>query len=125
MLLIEDDKAASEATALLLRAWKCEVWCARTAEAALKMVEGHAAIPNIVVADYRLPGKLDGVEAIQHIQMTLQIAIPAITGESDISAIREIEQMGYMILRKPVRPAKLRRLISHYGAQAALPASVE
>jgi len=127
VLLIEDDKAASEATALLLRAWKCEVWCARTAEAALKMVESRAAMPNIVVADYRLPGKLDGVEAIQRIQITLQMAIPAIivTGESDISAIREIEQMGYMILRKPVRPAKLRRLISHYGAQAALSASVE
>jgi len=37
------------------------------------------------------------------------MAIPAIiaTGASDISAICEIEQMGYMILRKPVRPAKL------------------
>jgi CheY-like chemotaxis protein len=84
-------------------------------------------MPNIVVADYRLPGKFDGVEAIQRIQVTLQTAIPAIivTGESDISAIREIEQMGYVILRKPVRPAKLRRLISHYGAKASLPATVD
>jgi DNA-binding NtrC family response regulator len=103
------------------------VWCARTAEEALGIVESRKAMPNVVVADYRLPGKLDGVEAIQRIQLEWQMAIPAIivTGESDISAISEIEQMGYMILRKPVRPAKLRRLISHYAAKAALPASVE
>jgi signal transduction histidine kinase len=121
VLLIEDDKAASDATAILLRSWKCEVWCARTTEEAIKIVESRADPPSIVVADYRLPGKLDGVEAIQRIQFALQMAIPAIvvTGESDLTAIREIEQMGYMILRKPVRPAKLRRLISHYVAQTS------
>jgi DNA-binding NtrC family response regulator len=55
-------------------------------------------MPNIVVADYWLPGKFGGVEAIQRIQVALQTAIPAITvtGESDISAIHEIEQMGYV-----------------------------
>ena len=48
-----------------------------------------------------------------------------ITGESDITAIQEIEKMGYMILRKPVRPAKLRRLIWHYvGQSSGLPADV-
>ena len=127
VLLIEDDKAASDATALLLRSWKCEVWCARTTEAAIEIVESRDVVPNIIIADYRLPGKLDGVEAIQRIQFALQKAIPAIivTGESDLTAIREIEQMGYMILRKPVRPAKLRRLISHYVEQASLAAVAE
>lgn len=121
VLLIEDDKSVSDATALLLRSWKCKVWCARTTEEALNLVESRTEMPSIVVADYRLPGKLDGVEAIQRIQLSLQTAIPGIivTGESDLSAIREIERMGYMILRKPVRPAKLRRLISHYVAQPA------
>jgi two-component system, sensor histidine kinase len=71
----------------LLRTWKGEVWCARTAEEATEIVESHTAMPNIVVADYRLPGKFDGVEAIQRIQLELQTAIPAIivTGENDIS----------------------------------------
>ena len=127
VLLIEDDKAASDATALLLRSWKCEVWCARTTEAAIEIVESREEMPTIIIADYRLPGQLDGVEAIQRIQFALQKAIPAIivTGESDLTAIREIEQMGYMILRKPVRPAKLRRLISHYVEKASLAAVAE
>lgn len=127
VLLIEDDKAAADATALLLRAWKCKVWCARTTEEALEIVGNQRKMPNIIVADYRLPGKLDGVAAIQRIQLALHKALPAIivTGECDLMTIRTIEQMGFMILRKPVRPAKLRRLISYYVAQGALPEVAE
>ena len=127
VLLIEDDKAVSDATALLLRSWKCHVWCARSTDEAVEMVRSRTEIPSIILADYRLPGKLDGVEAIQRIQIALQLAIPGIiiTGDSDLTAIREIERVGYMILRKPVRPAKLRRLISHFMAQASLPAALD
>ncbi|MGE0241993.1 MAG: ATP-binding protein [Parvibaculaceae bacterium] len=127
ILLIEDDKAASDATALLLRSWKCDVWCARSTEEALGVVGRAKKPPHIIVADYRLPGKLDGVEAIRRVRAELHSAIPAIivTGESDQNVVREIEQMGFMILRKPVRPAKLRRLISHYVLEAALSTAAE
>lgn len=127
VLLIEDDKVVSEATALLLKSWNCRVRSVRTTEDALALVERGAFIPHVVLADYRLPGKLDGMEAIQRVQLSLQMAVPGIiiTGESDITAIREIEQMGYTIMRKPVRPAKLRRLIGHYvGRSAGLRADV-
>ncbi|MGE3871669.1 MAG: hybrid sensor histidine kinase/response regulator [Parvibaculaceae bacterium] len=127
VLLIEDDKAASDATALLLRSWKCTVWCARTTETALETVRSRKEPPNIVIADYRLPGGHDGVEAVQQVQFAVQKAIPAIivTGESDLTAIRQIEQTGFMILRKPVRPAKLRRLISHHILEATFSAAAE
>jgi CheY-like chemotaxis protein len=127
VLLIEDDKVVAEATALLLKSWKCNVHCARTTDEALDSVENGGLVPDIVLADYRLPGRLDGVEAIQRIQLALRMPVPGIiiTGESDITAVREIEKMGYMILRKPVRPAKLRRLIGHYvGQSSGLPADV-
>lgn len=127
VLLIEDDKVVAEATALLLKSWKCNVHCARTTDEALDSVENGGLVPDIVLADYRLPGRLDGVEAIQRIQLALRMPVPGIiiTGESDITAIREIEKMGYIILRKPVRPAKLRRLIGHYvGQSSGLPADV-
>lgn len=127
ILLIEDDKAALDATALLLRSWKCDVWCARSAEEAFGVVDHAKKPPNIIVADYRLPGRLDGVEAIRRIRSELRSSIPAIivTGESDQKVVREIEQMGFMILRKPVRPAKLRRLISHHVLQATLSTAAE
>lgn len=122
ILLIEDDNAVSDATLLLLQSWKCKAHSARTTEEAVAYLETHNVVPDIVLADYRLPGSLDGVEAIQRIQLALQEAVPGIviTGESDISAIREIERMGYMILSKPVRPARLRRLIGHYVRRTRL-----
>jgi signal transduction histidine kinase/CheY-like chemotaxis protein len=121
ILLIEDDKVVAEATSLLLKSWNCRVRSVRTTEDALALVERGKFIPHLVLADYRLPGKFDGMEAIQRIQLSLQMAIPGIiiTGESDITAIREIERMGYTIVRKPVRPAKLRRLIGHYAGRSA------
>lgn len=119
ILLIEDDNVVADATMLLLKSWKCQVWAARTTEDAVDLVETGNCVPELVLADYRLPGGSDGVDAIQRIQVSLQIAVPGIivTGESDITAIREIEQMGYMILRKPLRPAKLRRVIAHYAGR--------
>lgn len=119
ILLIEDDNVVADATTLLLKSWKCDVCSVRTTEEALVLVDTRSFVPQMVLADYRLPGQLDGVDAIQHIQFTLRIAVPGIiiTGESDITAIREIEQMGYMILRKPLRPAKLRRVIAHYAGR--------
>ena len=116
VLLIEDDKAALDATALLLQTWKCSVYCARSTDEALQVLRNAKHAPHIVVADYRLPRKSDGVEAIRRVRSRIGSSIPAIivTGESDQKVVREIEQMGFMILRKPVRPAKLRRLISHF-----------
>lgn len=119
VLLIEDDLAASQATALLMRSWKCEVCCARSMGAAIELVETGKCVPTIIIADYRLPDKQDGIHVIQRVQSVLKKQVPAIivTGESDLNVIREIEKTNYVILRKPVRSAKLRRLITYYAMQ--------
>ena len=126
ILLIEDDKAAMEATMTLLTSWHCDVWCARSSEEAFRLLAARREKPDLIIADYRLPRKLNGVELIQQIHLTLGDRVPAIimTGESDLSVIREIEGLGHVILRKPVRPAKLRRLIARYRtAPEILPAA--
>ena len=72
-------------------------------------------IPDIIIADYRLPGSVNGVQAINKIVAKLGYPIPAfiITGEADTSEVRKIADHGYRVLSKPVHPAKLRALISH------------
>lgn len=121
VLLIEDDKYVSRSTSLLLQSWKCNVITLENTSDVLDFLESPSCVPDIVIADFRLPGEFDGVEAIKRIQLDFQMAVPGvvITGESDVSAIGEIEKMGYMILRKPVRPAKLRRLLAYYGRGTA------
>ncbi|KQZ19133.1 hypothetical protein ASD50_06390 [Mesorhizobium sp. Root552] len=121
ILLIEDDKDVAKATSLLLQSWKCNVIVLQNSVEVLTFLELQPWVPDIVIADYRLPGEFDGVEAIQRIQLDFQEAVPGvvITGESDVSAISEIQKMGLMILRKPVRPAKLRRLLAYHGKHLA------
>lgn len=122
VLLIEDDKAVSHATTLLLKSWNCDIINASSTEEALDIVSVSSVLPNIIIADYRLPGKLDGAEAITQIELALGRAIPSIilTGESEIDKIQEVSNLGYLVLRKPVRPGKLRSLINHFVSQNQL-----
>lgn len=119
VLLIEDDKSVVEATTLLLKSWGSKVFCARTANEAVEIISAQTQPPNIIIADYRLPGELDGIEAVTRVQLAVGTAIPAIiiTGESKLNEIQKMSEMGYLVLRKPVRPAKLRSLINHFLSQ--------
>ena len=115
VLLIEDDVPALKATHQLLEFWGCRVLPARSLDDGLAVVSTSSATPDVVVADYRLPDGLNGIEAITRIQLVLGVAIPAIivTGEAQTEEIREISELGYRVLFKPVRPAKLRALMTH------------
>ncbi len=115
VLLIEDDAMVLNATRQLLESWECNVICAKLAQEAEHLMLDPQNIPDIIIADYRLPGSVNGVQAIKNIAAKLGYSIPAfiITGEADTSEVRKIADHGYHVLSKPVHPAKLRALISH------------
>jgi len=115
-LLIEDDAAVLHATKQLLESWGCTVLGAHTTDKALELVtRPDSPAPDIIIADYRLPDGSTGVEAITRVQLTLGSAVPAliITGDVEVTRLRDIADQGYRVLSKPVRPAKLRALVSH------------
>lgn len=116
VLLIEDNPTVLNATRQLFESWGCSVLAATTHEEAIAVLtKKESMVPEIIVADYRLPGELTGAEAAKHIQLMLGRAIPVIivTGDVADDAMREVADQGYRVLAKPVRPAKLRALFSH------------
>ncbi len=115
VLLVEDDQMVLDATQKLLTSWNCEVICAKSGDEAKQAVELDHSIPDIIIADYSLPGEVNGVQTIDQIRNQLGYPVPAfiITGEADTSNIRKISDHGFHVLSKPVHPAKLRALISH------------
>ncbi len=115
VLLIEDDAMVLNATKQLLESWGCNVICAKSAIEAERLLFDPQKIPDIIIADYRLPESVNGVQAINNITTKLGYPIPAfiITGEANTSEVRKIADHGYHVLSKPVHPAKLRALISH------------
>ena len=115
VLLIEDDEIVLNATEQLLSSWECNVNSAKSGQEAERLILDPRNIPDIIIADYRLPGSINGVQTIKNITAKLGYPIPAfiITGEADTSEVRKIADHGYRVLSKPVHPAKLRALISH------------
>lgn len=116
VLLIEDDPTVLNAARQLFENWGCSVLVATTYDEAMTVLtKKESMAPEIIVADYRLPGDVTGAEAAAHIQLMLGRAIPVIivTGDVADDAMRQVADQGYRVLAKPVRPAKLRALVSH------------
>ena len=117
ILLVEDNLDVQKASKQLLESWGCEVHCALNAEEALAWAVGAGTtLPAVILADHRLPGEVNGVEVAKQVASTLGADIPTIivTGDVDENHIRDIREQGYLVLCKPVRPAKLRAAISNY-----------
>lgn len=121
ILLIEDDSMVLDSTQQLLESWGSEVVSARSANEAFKLVSEIERSPDMIIADYRLPGDFNGIEAVTRIQLTLGVPIPAviISGDMETKEIKEVSELGHRFLSKPVRPAKLRTLMAHLMFQVA------
>jgi signal transduction histidine kinase/CheY-like chemotaxis protein len=116
ILLIEDDIDVLKATRQLLESWGCMVYFGRNVDQVLSVTEGiKETPPDMIVADSWLPGNANGVEVVNQVREMLGVDIPAVivTGDMDEGYIREITEMGFPVLSKPVQPAKLRATISH------------
>ena len=75
----------------------------------MNVISDPLKTPDIIIADYSLPGSFNGAEAISKISDVLGYHVPAfiITGEADTSKVRKIADHGYRVLSKPVHPAKV------------------
>lgn len=116
ILLVEDNLDVLKSTQNLLTSWGCDVVSGGSLEEVIKVMdENSATVPNLILADYRLPGGADGVEVISRVQRMVGDIIPSIvvTGDVQESNLEAIASEGHQVLCKPVQPAKLRALISH------------
>ncbi|MDM8546196.1 AAA family ATPase [Candidatus Venteria ishoeyi] len=115
VLIIGDDLATVQALQVLLQKWGCQVLTARDAHDAQRHFESMQVAPDVLVVNYRLSCG-SGIQAIQQLRHTLQKPLPAILyGEdpnTDCLQMAKVE--GFRLLRKPVKPAQLLRLIKYY-----------
>lgn len=125
VVVIEDDAEVQAGMKSLLSGWGMEVSVyanvGETEAAALAMDQA----PDLIIADYRLPGGPTGLDAVDAIRQRFGAAVPAIlmTGSADPQLVSMAEEKGFHYLLKPVMPAKLRTLV-HFKLKAqAAPAS--
>ena len=111
IMIIEDDAMVLNAMRIVLEAWGYQVVALASVEAART---AHT-IPDVVIADYRLPGGETGDQASLALRKRVGRELPGIivTGEVMPAAWADAVDESLHVMKKPVRPAKLRALIRH------------
>lgn len=114
VLVIDDDEAVADATAMLLDVVGFDVIVATGIDhARARMLDG-APVPDLILCDFRLDGGETGLDAINGIRDSAQLCIPAILVSGDTTfATREALQgiENCQLLSKPVDENELLALI--------------
>jgi len=110
-LVLDDEPDILIAMELLFNIWKMKV---RTAK---NYSQGKEAIsdfqPDIIICDYRIQNNMNGVDVINHLRKACDRDIPAliITGDTDPSLLKLINNQGFDMLSKPIQPSVLHKEI--------------
>jgi signal transduction histidine kinase len=112
--LIDDEPHVLQALSVLLTGWGMRVSGAASATQALTEFAEDAARPDMIIADYRLQGAATGLDAVAVLRRRWG-DLPAIvvTADHGTEVQQEVSAAGLHLLHKPVRPARLRSLITH------------
>ncbi len=109
--IVDDDVMVLDSLQALLDGWGLEVIQAHGAKELLAKL---ARAPDLLITDYRL-GAEDGLALVQQVCSAYPgVVFPTIVLTGDISeeSVRTLQVTGHQILHKPVRPARLRTLVS-------------
>jgi signal transduction histidine kinase/CheY-like chemotaxis protein len=114
ILLIENDPSGAEAMAALLEGWGCDVATTRSAADAAQRLSELGGAPDAIIADLHLDHGESGLVAVEEIRQQLKSNVPAmiITADYSEKAATEAGHYGLEVLKKPIKPAEMRALLS-------------
>ncbi|MBI6884421.1 NahK/ErcS family hybrid sensor histidine kinase/response regulator [Pseudomonas putida] len=112
LLVLDNEVSILESMGALLGQWGCEVVTATDQEGALLALQGRA--PELILADYHLDHGVVGCEVVRYLREHFAAAIPAviITADRSDQCRRGLQKLGAPLLNKPVKPGKLRAVLS-------------
>ncbi|MGD8875253.1 MAG: hybrid sensor histidine kinase/response regulator [Gammaproteobacteria bacterium] len=113
ILLIDDDAIVLDANRLLLTTLGYTVISAPNAQTAMDLIGSELPSPDLIIADYRLPGECMGTELVQNIRAIADTLIPAIILTGDITLPREANTLleNSILLQKPAHIDELDQTI--------------
>jgi signal transduction histidine kinase len=112
VLVVEDEAEIRAAMTILLEGWRCRVLAASSGTEADALLLREDNVPDMILADYRLPGPENGIQIMRRLRRRFPgVGGVLITGDIGPETLREAEEAGYQILHKPLRPARLRALL--------------
>jgi two-component system CheB/CheR fusion protein len=127
ILIVEDDPEIRELLELVLKDEGHHPVSASTSFSALEEVERGPIRPDLIIADYNLPGGVNGAQLTARIREKLNRQIPVIILSGDIStgAVREIAFQNCVQLTKPVNLIELTREVQRLLPRLPAPSWAE
>ena len=116
--LIDDEADILHSTQQLLSMWGMRVATAASASAAQRLFDSSGK-PELLISDLRLRGDENGAELASRLRKTYP-GFPTliITGEVSAAAIRQVAELGAVLLYKPLTSESLHRAILQALTQA-------
>ena len=105
ILVVEDDPALRELLAVSLKEEGHRVARAYDGSEAMQLVEREDFRPDLILADFNLPNRINGLEVVAKVRERLHRAVPAIilTGDISTTTLRSIADADCVLLNKPVK----------------------
>lgn len=131
IVVIDDERDALDATALLLRTLGYAVYAGRSAAGARKELAKAARLGEVpvdlVITDYRLEAGKTGIDAIREIRAHLGREVPALilSGDTSPTRLKEVTASGHRLLHKPLDAVRLEEEIEALLAERAEDAARE
>jgi two-component system CheB/CheR fusion protein len=120
ILVVEDDPDVREVLQLFLQDEGHFAGTTRDGNAALELMSRGVIRPDLILADYNLPGGLNGLQLALRLRESAGATVPVVilTGDISTQTIRKVAEHNFLHLTKPVRLEELRAVI-----QRLLPSS--
>lgn len=112
LLVLDNELSILHSMSALLQQWGCEVLTAMDHDEALQVLEGRA--PDIILADFHLDHGVTGCQVVQALREHFDqpLAAVMITADRSDQYRGDLQRLGMPLLNKPVKPGKLRAVLS-------------
>ncbi len=122
VLVVDDDPGVLRATLELLGSWGCEPQGASSLAEASDVL-GSGWRPDLLIADYQLMNGETGLELLAQLRERLGSGLRAavVTAETAPDVRERLAALDVPLLRKPIRPARLRALLSQSAGAGRAP----
>lgn len=117
VLHIEDDDIVCQSVGSLLSSEGYRAISALDGPSAVELVKTSGIRPDVIIADYALPGEMDGTEAVQAICGALGYVVPTIvlSGELANAAVPWIPGAPLFCVWKPIDPQILLMVVGTFA----------
>jgi signal transduction histidine kinase/CheY-like chemotaxis protein len=115
-VVVDNDRGVRDAMRALLERWGCEARVVGGLADVERLIASEPGFrPDIVLADFHLDAGESGLVSVARLRQTRGGSVPAvvITADHSREVAEAVQAAGCEILRKPVKPAELRALITH------------